>query len=473
MTHVIKPALLAASLLFSIVSLAQTTAQTTAKITAKITQWLDEPPQFLYLYSELEALTGESVFVDMITVDKEGNFLLPTLSKSGEQVVILESPPWIWRAVINTESPGQLVLHMPTTGPTKLRGVPAQYSYLSEDSPLELYDQFRSRVLEIDYLSAYDRMAQSGAVGAATNLVNKTYLDSLDAVFHAEFTSVFEQELISNSAYYSDLVMALSWKWRRESGEKTSELRSSWKSGDAQKNGRPLSELITSPGWVQSWAEVHYDWFAYDRPTLNGYVTSGSIESIAAHLDCSQDEAHLAMWWWDLNAPTQMTDGWWARYEDTMIGKMRSRAITNEDLFTSENFQDLMWTTPSTDIVCVDELYGMWTAILVLKYESIASRREWGAFRSISESIGVKRGDIRFFVLCIDGDENSWTKVLRTRQSSSEMVRWVGADARWMNGLDLNSVPQIVVISPGLDIYNYTAPMPSLGLRTYLETLPK
>ena len=465
MTQVRKTALFAASLLFSIVSLAQTTAQ--------ITNWLDEPPQFLYLYQELEALTGEDVFVDMITVDSQGKFNFTQLSKSGEQVVVLESPPWVWRAVINTESTGTLLLQMPTKGPTKLRGVPAQYSYSSEDSPLELYEQFRSRVLELDYLSAFDRMAQSGAVGSASSLVNNTYLDSLDAVFHAEFTSVLEQELIANSAFYSDLVMALNWKWRRESGESSSDLRSSWKAGGAMKNGRPLSELLTSPGWVQSWAEVHYDWFAHDRPTLNGYVTSGSIESIENYLGCSEEEAQLAMWWWDLNAPTQMTAGWWARYEDTDIGQMRSRALLNEDLFTSENFQGQRWTTPSTDLVYVDELYGMWTAILVLKYESTASQREWGAFRAISESIGVQRNDIRFVVLCIDGSENSWNKVLKARQSSTEIVRWVGTDARWMNGLDVNSVPQIVVVTPGLDIYNYTAPMPSLALRKYLESLPK
>ena len=465
MTQVRKTALFATSLLFSLVSLAQTSG--------KITNWLDEPPQFLYLYQELEALTGESDFVDMITVDQDGNFHLPSLSKSGEQVIILESPPWVWRAVINTESTGSLLLQLPSTGPTKLRGVPAPYSYLSEDSPLELYEQFRSRVLELDYLSAYDRMAQSGAVGSASSLVNNTYLDSLDAVFHAEFTSVLEQELISNSPFYSDLVMALNWKWRRESGESSSDLRSSWKAGDAMKNGRPLSDLLTSPGWVQSWAEVHYDWFTHDRPTINNYVTSGSVDSIASYLGCSEEEAQLAMWWWDLNAPTQMTAGWWARYEETSIGQMRSKALLNEDLFTSENLQEQRWTTPSTDLVYVDELYGMWTAILVLKYESTASIREWGAFRAISASIGVKRDDIRFVVLCIDGNEKSWDKVLKARQSSSEIVRWVGTDARWMNGLDVNSVPQIVVVTPGLDIYNYAAPMPSLDLRKYLESLPK
>lgn len=465
MTLVKKSSLFAASLLFTLVSLAQTTGQ--------LTHWLDEPPQFLFLYQELEALTGESIFVDMLTVDSEGKFNLPELTKSGEQVIVLESPPWVWRAVINTESPGSLLLQIPSTGPTKLRSVPAKYSYSSEYSHLKLYEAFRQRVLELDYLSAYDRMAQSGAVGSASNLVNNTYLDSLDAVFHAEFTSVLEQELIANSAFYSDLVMALNWKWRRDSGEKFSDLRASWKSQGAMKYGRPLSELLTSPGWVQSWAEVHYDWFAHDRPTLNGYVTSGSVESIADHLGCSEEEAQLAMWWWDLNTPTQMTAGWWARFDSTPIGLMRARALQNKDLFTSENFQDQRWTTPSTDIVYVDELYGMWTAILVLKQESTASLREWGAFRVISDSLGVEREDVRFVVLCVDGDEESWNRVLRARQSSSEMVRWVGTDARWMNGLDVNSIPQIVIVTPGLEIYNYTAPMPSLGLRKYLETLPK
>ena len=125
------------------------------------------------------------------------------------------------------------------------------------------------------------------------------------------------------------------------------------------------------------------------------------------------------------------------------------------------------------DIVYVDELYGKWTVILVVKHESMASQREWGAFRSISETIGIKRDDIRFVILCIDGDEENWQKVLRNRENTSEVVRWVGTDARWMNGLDINSVPQVVVVTPALDIYNYAAPLPSLGLGKYLEILPK
>ena len=444
-----------------------------AQTSGQLTNFLEEPPQFLYLYEEVEALTGEMNFVDMITVDQRGNFSFPDFATSGERVVVLESPPWVWRAIIDTEKSDVLLLEKPRSGPTKLKGVSARYSYSSTESPLNVYEGFKARVDELDYLSAYDRMAQSGAVGSANNLINEKYLDSLDAVFHAEYMSVIEQELIANSLYYTDLVMAMNWKWRRESGEKPNELRASWESQGGMEFGRTLSERLSSPGWVQSWAEVHFDWFENNRSVLNTYVAAGSVDSIAKFLNCSEDEAQLAMWWWDLNAPSQMTQGWWARYDKTHVGMMRARSLENEDLFTSENFLDQRWTTPSTDIVFTDELYGMWTAILVLKYESIASQREWGAFRSISESIGVKRSDVRFVVLCVDGNEENWKKVLKNRDNTSEMVRWVGTDARWLNGLDINSVPQVVVVTPGLDIYNYSAPLPSLGLRKYLEILPK
>ena len=349
--------------------------------------------------------------------------------------------------------------------------MPARYSYSSDESSLSIYEEFKKRVDELDYLSAYDRIAQSGAVEGATMLVNNKYLDSLNAVFHTKFTSVIEQELIADSPFYTDLVMALNWKWRRDSGEQSADLRRSWVSQGGMENGRSLYELLKSPGWVQSWAEVHFDWFEYDRKELNTFVPEGNVKAIAKLLGCSTDQAQLAMWWWDLNAPSQMTSGWWARFHSTEIGKMRSRS--SEDLFTSKNFPDRIWTTPSKDIVYVDELHGKWTAILVVKYESIASQREWGAFRAISETIAIKRDDIRFVILCIDGDEENWQNVLQRRENTSEVVRWVGNDARWMNGLDINSVPQVIVVTPALDIYNYAAPLPSLGLRKYLEILPK
>ena len=442
-----------------------------AQTSGQLSDFPDQLPQFIYLYEEVEALTGYREFFDIITVDDKGGFTLPIWPTKGERVVVLESPPWLWRAVINPKSSDKLLLHHPQNGPTKIRGMPARYSYSSDESALSVYEEFKKRVDELYYLSAYDRMAQSGAVGGATMLVNNKYLDSLDSVFQAEFTSVIEQELIANSLYYTDLVMALNWKWRRESGEQSADLRGSWASQGGMENGRSLYELLKSPGWVQSWAEVHFDWFEDDRQELNIFVTEGNVEAIAKRLGCSTEQAQLAMWWWDLNAPSQMSSGWWVRFHSTEIGKIKSRS--SDILFTSKNFLDQRWTTPSTDIVYVDELYGKWTAILVVKHESIASQRELGAFRSISKTIGIKRNDIRFVILCIDGDEENWQNVLRSRENTSEIVRWVGTDARWMNGLDINSVPQVVVVTPALDIYNYAATLPSLGLRKYLEILPK
>ena len=186
--------------------------------------------------------------------------------------------------------------------------------------------------------------------------------------------------------------------------------------GESGRDGKreEFVRTLKSPGWVQSWAEVHFDWFEDDSKELNTFVSEGNVEAIAKLLGCSIDQAQLAMWWWDLNAPSQMTSRWWSRFHSTEIGKMRSRS--SEELFTSKNFPDRMWTTPSKDLVRVDELYGKWTAILVVKHESMSSQREWRAFRSISETIGIKRDDIRFVILCIDGDEENWQNVLRYRK---------------------------------------------------------
>ena len=54
-----------------------------------------------------------------------------------------------------------------------------------------------------------------------------------------------------------------------------------------------------------------------------------------------------------------MTSGWWARYNNFPIGMLRSKSLANDDIFTSENFLDQRWTTPSNDIVYTEELYGL------------------------------------------------------------------------------------------------------------------
>ena len=156
----------------------------------------------------------------MIAVGDNGEFTLPYFTDDTESVIELESPPFKWTVIVSKAFTDTLILHKPANGPTKLKGVPARYSLSSAESPLSEFENFKKRTAELDYLSAYDRMAQSGAVGGAKGLVDKKYLDSLDAVFHAEYSSVIERDLISKSQYYSDLVIASGWRWRREAAKR-------------------------------------------------------------------------------------------------------------------------------------------------------------------------------------------------------------------------------------------------------------
>ena len=111
--------------------------------------------------------------------------------------------------------------------------------------------------------------------------------------------------------------------------------------------------------------------------------------------------------------------------------------------------------------------------ILIVKYGSTLSLREWNALRSVEESIKLNRNDLRFMVLSIDEKEELWNKVLKYRESTGEMVRWVGADTRWLDGFGISSVPQVVVLTPGIEIFEMSAPSPSKGLLMYLENLPE
>ena len=76
-------------------------------------------------------------------------------------------------------------------------------------------------------------------------------------------------------------------------------------------------------------------------------------------------------------------------------------------------------------------------------------------------------------VLSVDEKEEQWNQVLKYRESTGEVVRWVGADTRWLDGFGISSVPQVVIVTPGIEIFNMGAPSPSNGLLRFLENLPQ
>ena len=186
--------------------------------------WETEPPAFIYLYEELESLSGAKKLVDVLTVGADGQFLIPS-NHSGSRVVEFESPPWSWKIIVEPQSSDTLLLHKPLNGPTKLLGVSARSSYSSgSDHPSAVYLDFLNYCSELDYLAMFDRMAMSGAVGGASELIDKTYLDSLDQVFHEKYFQTLDLIAPSGSMFYTDLVNARRWQWRSESGWSQSDL---------------------------------------------------------------------------------------------------------------------------------------------------------------------------------------------------------------------------------------------------------
>lgn len=441
------------------------------EVHGKMQGWHDDPPQFLFYYQELESFSGAKKLVDIISVGLDGRFTIE-VKEQFTHVANLEAPPYAWNLIIEPSSGDSIYLIKPSKGPTKLRGVQGAYTYSnSESHPYTVYTNFTKELNELENLIMYDRMAQSGAIKGGGMLVNESYMDSVDVVFDSLFYSAVDRENVKSSPFYLDLFHAKKLQWMRESGVSDEDVDRAWNLYNS--SSRSVYEKVTSPGWCSSYVLSSGDWFNAHVPKLSSWVASGYVDSIATHLDCSHTEAQIAMWWWDIAAPSQMTSGWWARFGGTPVGHLRSLKLNEDLLFNSHSFIDQKWTTPSSDIVSVDELYGKWTVILIVKYGSTMSLREWNALRSVEETVRLTRNDLRFMVLSVDEKEDLWNKVLKYRTSTDEMVRWVGADTRWLDGFGTKSVPQVVVVTPGIEIYNSSAPSPSHGLLRFLENLPE
>lgn len=455
-------------LLLSVISIS---ASAQVEIYGKMKGWHGDPPQFLFYYQELESFSGAKKLVDIISVGLDGRFTIESRDPYAH-VATLEAPPYAWNLIIEPASGDSIYLHKPSGGPTRLRGVQGACSFSNADQhPHTIYTEFSNKLAELENLIMYDRMAQSGAIKGGLNLVNESYMDSVEHVFDSIYFDATHSPQMQNRQFYLDLMQAKKLQWMRESGESEEVVAQAWDRYDEAP--RSIYEKITSPGWCSSYVIANGNWYNNPVPHLNSWVASGLVDSIATHLNCTETEAQIAMWWWDIASPSQMTSGWWARYEGTPVGHLRSLKFNEDLLFNSNNFIDQKWTTPSADIVSVDELYGKWTVILVVKYGSTMSLREWNALRSVEKSIKLLRNDLRFVVLSVDEKEEQWNKVLKYRKSTEETVRWVGADTRWLDGFGTKSVPQVVVVTPGIEIYNSGAPSPSNGLLRFLENLPK
>jgi hypothetical protein len=181
------------------------------------------------------------------------------------------------------------------------------------------------------------------------------------------------------------------------------------------------------------------------------------------------DEVAVAMWWWELSEPNPIASLWWSNNSNSPLSYLRM--LNGSALWNSLDLVNQVWSNPSSDLISLDELEGKWAVILVVKSGSSASMREWSAFRAVERSLQSARNDIQFVVLSIDGTRLAWDELVDSRQSSSDMLRWVGADTRWLDGLSIESIPQTIILSPTLEVHSVSNRLPSQGLGNVLVKL--
>ena len=416
-----------------------------------------EVPSFIYLYEIQDGIVGVKEFVDIISVSEDGEFAI-SHPINYTRVYEFEAPPWSWKVIVraNGIEKGTLSLIKPSVGARKLRGNIAK-SVWGEGHPSHKNDAFRVLASKLDDLVLYDRMLLSGAVGGAMKLVDSVYIDSVNQVFQIACFQLLESDDFKQESYYADLVRARLWQWRRDSGWGEGELMTVWTEEMQFDTARSKVEKARSPGWCSSWIEVHGKWF-------EGVQDLDSVDVTVSELD-------FAMWWWDLMVPNSMASIWWAQNSNSELSELRSKK--EEENWDAVDLSNQIWTTPSSDLVSFEELYGNWSVILVVKNGSGTCLREWDAFRAIENALKSTRKDLQFVVLCIDGTQKEWDSLVSKRNSVSEILRWVGSDCRWLDGLNIESIPQTIIISPSLEVNSASSLRPSSGLGNLLSRLSR
>ena len=416
-----------------------------------------ETPSFIYMYEILDGVVGVKKFVDIISVSVQGEFSFPQ-PKEYTRVYEFEAPPWSWKVMVRSDGVEKdtLSLFKPSVGARRLRGNAARAVW-GKNHPSMQYDSLRILASKLDELVLYDRMILSGAVGRARSLADTFYIDSVNQVFENACFKLLESEAFLQEFCYADLVRSRLWQWRIDSGWGRDKLKKVWLEEMHFDTCRSKLQKARSPGWCSSWIEVHGDCFL-------GVEHLDSLQMNTAELD-------FAMWWWDLKKPNSLASVWWERHEDSPLAELRS--LRGIELWGENDLESAIWTTPSSDLVHVDELFGSWGVILVVKNGSGTSLTEWSAFRAVENSLKSKRKNLQFVVLCIDGTQKEWDSLVSKRKSVSETLRWVGADCRWLDGLGITSMPQTIIVSPSLKVHSNSSLRPSNGLGGVLYKLPR
>ena len=423
----------------------------------------------LHVSAWVDGVTQTAIQGEDLVVDSTGHCTWPSVEAG---VYTLEALPWAWTLVVEpwrATGVDTVTLVWPSRRFSRLRQNPAPVRY-AEGHPGAQVDTLQQWLTQqLDSLDL-DQLMATGAVGAgqarsaeARETLRTALLDADSLV--AEFLTLAPHSL------WGDLMASVVREWQLSlGGVEDGEALTSWLN---EEDARAWSTRLASPGWCSSWELQHDQWWddlEQSRRPWRSWVATGDVDSLCHATQWSLDELHLAMWMGLGQSWSRWAEAWWdLRWKDQCeVAELhRQSDQARRHVLTAQSWGDVMWMMPNGDLEPAWAGDGGWRVWLVTRSGSAAGMREWAILRNWMTSQAPK--DVSWGVLSVDASEQGWASTLAQRENVRERIHWVGRDPSWWDRLDVNRVPQVVVVRPDGEIHTHHASLPSEGLFAELK----
>ena len=428
----------------------------------------------LHVGSWIDGISQSPVQGEDLVVDEEGWCQWPDV-KPG--VYVLEALPWSWNVVVDwpqgPKAQDTIQLIVPEKSPARLRGNSGVVMYGSHHSGTAL-DGVQAWVRStLDSLDL-DQLMATGSVGSS----EKNRVEAAENLEHAwkESEAIWAEfsQSFAPHGMWGDLFAYESLAFRMSLGKQGwGESLGNWMA--SRPDGRSWGDRLASPGWCEAWRLSHEGWqtdLEEEAKPWKAWVGTGMIDSLVHALAWNENEVHLMMWLEGEAQPRGPYRSWWdKRWRDQCeVAEARRMAEqTRQYPRTAQSWGDLMWMMPNGDIepAWASQAQPMWFAWLVVKDGSAMALRERAVLRSFMNRIDSNQ--MGWGVLAVDDSNEGWSNTLAARESMDEVVHWVGRDPAWWDRLDLQGVPQVILINPQGEIATHQARLPSEGLLADLQ----
>ena len=421
----------------------------------------------LHVGAWIDGVTQLSVQGQDLVVDDMGWCAWPKVSSG---VYVLESLPWEWVLVVDEALSGldTITLVVPDAPQAKLRGNSGVVKYEGNHPGTALGEVQAWVRTHLDSLDL-DQLIATGSVGSSEAARMEASQNLRAALDSGRSQMLGFAERFEPNTMWGDLFAYECMAWQMSLGAKVNEF-DPFRGKGMPVDPRSMAEKLASPGWCESWRFKSESWL--DNLSEQGmpwrrWVGYGQTYSLVQALGWSVNEIHLTLWMASDEQPRGAFNTWWeARCRDQCEVAEARRLAEQTQRYprTAQSWGDLMWMMPNGDIepARASESNSKWFVWLVVKDGSTTALRERAVLRSFMERLDVKQ--VGWGVLSVDDSKEEWRRTLSDRMSTKERVQWVGRDPAWWDRLQLQGVPQVVLVKPDGTIATHQARLPSEGL---------